>query len=145
MNTVLPGENQMTTALRSLRAAAAALVVLATACSNSNEPTVPGTNPEVTNATDNFQLQTSSVTGASTTVTYSWRNTGIAASINQSTTVSAGTMTLTVLDASGAQVYSRSLADNGTYNTLTGTTGNWTIRVVFANASGTVNFRAQRL
>lgn len=135
----------MTTALRSLRAAAAALVVLATACSNSNEPTVPGTNPEVTNATDNFQLQTSSVTGASTTVTYSWRNTGIAASINQSTTVSAGTMTLTVLDASGAQVYSRSLADNGTYNTLTGTTGNWTIRVVFANASGTVNFRAQRL
>jgi len=145
MNTVLPGENQMTTALRSLLAAAAALVVLATACSNSNEPTVPGTNPEVTNATDNFQLQTSSVTGASTTVTYSWRNTGIAASINQSTTVSAGTMTLTVLDASGAQVYSRSLADNGTYNTLTGTTGNWTIRVVFANASGTVNFRAQRL
>ena len=135
----------MTTALRSLLAAAAALVVLATACSNSNEPTVPGTNPEVTNATDNFQLQTSSVTGASTTVTYSWRNTGIAASINQSTTVSAGTMTLTVLDASGAQVYSRSLADNGTYNTLTGTTGNWTIRVVFANASGTVNFRAQRL
>jgi hypothetical protein len=75
---------------------------------------------------------------------YSWQNTGISANINQSTTVSAGNMTLVITDANGTQVYSRSLADNGTFVTADGVAGTWTIRVTYSSASGTVNFRAQK-
>jgi len=40
----------------------------------------------------------------------------------------------------GTEVYNRSLADNGTFVTTSGTAGNWTIRIGFNSASGTVNF-----
>jgi hypothetical protein len=53
-------------------------------------------------------------------------------------------MTLTISDASGAQVYSRSLADNGAFVTADGAAGTWTIRITYTAASGTANFRAQK-
>jgi hypothetical protein len=41
-------------------------------------------------------------------------------------------------------VYSRSLSDNGTFTSAAGTTGTWTIRVVFSGTSGTINFRSDK-
>ena len=64
--------------------------------------------------------------------------------MNQATTVTAGSITLVVEDATGAEVYNQSLAVNGTLETATGTTGAWTIRIIYTNASGTVNFRVQK-
>jgi hypothetical protein len=78
------------------------------------------------------------------TLQYTWRNTGTVADVNQATTVTAGTITLTVRDAEGTEVYSRSLAENGTFVTASGTAGDWTIRVAFNVASGTLNFRVQK-
>ncbi len=131
----------MFAASRAIRSSVALLGLLA-ACSSS--PTAPGTNPEIANNTDTFQFQTSNVVNATTTLNYDWQNTGTTANINQATTISAGTITLTVLDANGTQVYSRSLADNGTYSTSAGVAGRWKIRVTFSGASGTVNFRSQK-
>jgi len=99
---------------------------------------------QINNAPDNFQFQATGVTNVTWTYTYTWSNTGTSASVNQSTTIAAGTATVTILDASGVQVYTQSLSANGTFPTSTGTTGNWTIRVVFTDYDGTVNFRVQK-
>ena len=41
-------------------------------------------------------------------------------------------------------MYSQSLSADGTFGTLEGVTGGWTINVVFTNYSGTVNLRVQK-
>src|SRR5512134_635312 len=126
----------------------AVVVALATCLAlsgcGSDPPTSPGIQPQISNLPDDFSYQVSSVANFSGTAPYTWQNTGISANINQSTTVTAGSMTLVITDAVGTQVYSRSLADNGTFVTADGVAGTWTIRVTYASASGTVNFRAQK-
>lgn len=134
----------MSVLVQHLRISAVALALLTGAC-GSTEPAAFGENTEVANVADNFQFQTSNVQRGTTVLTYTWRNTGTRASINQATTLTAGTLTLRVQDASGAEVYSRSLAENGTFQTTTGTAGDWTITLTAQAYSGTVNFRAQRL
>ncbi len=100
--------------------------------------------PEVANLTDSFQLQATDVTGVTATVQYTWQNTGTSANVNQATVKNAGSAMLTISDATGTQVYSHDLAANGTFQTASGATGAWTIRVVLSDFSGTLNFRAQK-
>ena len=64
--------------------------------------------------------------------------------MNQATTITAGSATLQIMDKSGTQMYSQSLSADGTFGTLEGVTGGWTINVVFTNYSGTVNFRVPK-
>jgi hypothetical protein len=116
-------------------------LLVGVACGDS---TGPGIQPQITNVTDNFQYQVTAVQGYSGVLTYHWQNTGTTATVNQATTVTAGTMTLVVKDAAGTEVYNQSLATNGTLDTAAGTAGLWTIVVTYANASGTVNFRVQK-
>ena len=120
--------------------AAAAL----TACGSATAPLAPF-QPQITSAPDNFQFQATGVTNVTSTSTYPWSNSGTAASVNQATTVTAGSATVTILDQNGAQVYTKDLSANGTFPTSTGATGSWTIKVVLTNYSGTVNFRAQKM
>ena len=122
----------------------AGLLGLAAATGCGSSPTGPGIQPQVTNSPDNFQYQATSVTNYTGTLSYTWQNSGTLANVNQATTVTGGTATLVILDANGAQVYSRSLADNGTFPTTAGVAGAWTIRIVYSGASATVNFRAQK-
>ena len=112
------------------------------ACSDS---TGPGIQPQIVNVADNFEYQVSDVQGFSGTLSYTWQNSGTSANVNQATTVSGGSVTLVLLDAGGTQVYSRSLADNGTFATATGQSGAWTVRVIYSGATASVvNFRAQK-
>jgi hypothetical protein len=117
-------------------------VVLVAGCGNS--PTSPGVQLEITNATDNFQYQVTNVRNYTHETNYVWQNTGTTASVNQATTVTGGSATVVLLDADGTQVYSRSLAENGTFASTVGVAGSWTIRVTYSAASGTVNFRVQK-
>ena len=100
---------------------------------------------EISNATDNFQLQATAVVGVTSTQTYSWRNTGTRATINHSTTTTAGTALVTIRDGSGAVVYTKPLVPSLNEATSTGTTGIWTIVLSMTTYSGTLNFRAQKL
>jgi len=109
-----------------------------------SDPVSPGVQPEITNLVDNFQYQVTDIRNYTHTDSYSWDNTGTQATVDQSATVTAGAASLVVLDASGTQVYSRSLADNGSFTSAAGTAGTWTIRVVYESAGATVNFRAQK-
>lgn len=101
--------------------------------------------PEISNAPDNFQLQATAVAGVTSTQTYSWNNTGTRATINHSTTTSAGRAQLTIRDGSGSVVYTKVLAPSLNEPTATGTPGTWTIVLTLTSYSGTLNFRTQKL
>ena len=118
--------------------------VAAAAILGCSSATSPGSQPQVTNAPDNFQYQVSTVQAFTGTRTYQWQNTGAKATVNQATTVTSGSIVLVIKDASGTELYNQSLAVNGTVDTGSGTAGLWTIRVVYTNATGTVNFRVQK-
>jgi hypothetical protein len=82
----------------------------------SDSPAAPGIQPEIINQPGNFEYQVSDVQGYTGTLSYNWQNSGVQANVDQSTTVSGGSVTLRILDATGAQVYSRSLAENGSFD-----------------------------
>ena len=124
------------------RAVAPAHVALALAA--CGEDTLAPFQPEIGNAADSFQFQVTALTNVTTTVEYPWQNTGTSANVNQSASLSAGTASVTITDATGATVYSRALTDNGTFQTSAGQAGSWRIRVVLQGASGAVNFRVQK-
>lgn len=119
-------------------------MILAGGCTSSDNVVGPENEPEVTNQTDTFQWQVSDLSDVTQTFTYTWSNTGVMANVNQSAALSAGTATLTVADAAGTEVYSGSLTGNGTFQTATGTAGNWTVTVTLTNATGTLNFRLEK-
>jgi hypothetical protein len=123
-------------------AALAALTLLGCG-SNSSGPLAPY-EPQINNLTDNFQFQASNVSDITWTYTYQWLNTGDSATVNQATTVSGGSATLTISDSTGAQLYSQSLSANGTFGMVKGVHGHWTVKVQFFNYGGTVNFRVQK-
>ncbi len=106
----------------------------------------PQFQPQVSNLADNFQFQATGVTNVTQTLQYSWQDSGTGASINQACSITGGTATLTLLDANGTQVYSASLANNGTFQTSpAGVSGAWTIKIVLTGVNGTLNFRAQKM
>jgi hypothetical protein len=123
--------------------AALVVIVLAAACGNSTGPLAPF-QPQISNVADNFQFQATGVTNVTWTFTYAWANSGDSATVNQSTTVTGGSATLTISDNNGTQLYSQALSANGTFGMTKGVRGSWTIKVVFTNYSGTVNFRVQK-
>ena len=115
------------------------------ACSESNTTSATSFQPEVTNATDNFQFQATGLTGVTSTQTYAWRNTGTRATINHSTSTTAGSVQLSIRDGVGTSVYSKGLVPSLNEPTAVGTAGTWTIVVTMTSFSGTINFRAQKL
>lgn len=111
-----------------------------------SDPTAPlaAFEPEVSNAVDNFALQATDVTDVGATIVYSWSNTGTVASVDHSTTVSNGSATLVIEDASGAVVYNAPLEASLNEATLDGQSGTWTIRLILDGYDGTLNFRVQK-
>ena len=133
--------------MKTYTARGAILLILALAvvsCGGDTNPIGPANQPEVANVQDNFQFQASNLTGTTQTLTYTWANSGTSANVNQSGVVSGGTATLIIRTPSGQQVYSRDLAETGTFTTGTGPTGNWQIEVRLVNVTGTLNFRVQK-
>lgn len=102
--------------------------------------------PEVSNAADNFAFQATRLTNVSTTLTYTWANSGTRATINHSTTTQAGSTLLVIKDANGTTVYSKALSPSLNEPTSpVGVAGNWSVRLTLTNYTGTMNFRAQKL
>lgn len=120
-----------------------AIVLLAVGCSKKKNP-LSAFQPQINKAPDNFQFQATNVTNVTSTLQYTWQNTGTSANVNQACAITSGTATLTIFDAFATQVYSQNLAANGTFATSSGISGNWRIRVVLNNVSGTLNFRVQK-
>jgi hypothetical protein len=109
----------------------------------SDDPLAPF-QPEITNATDNFQLQATGVEKQTASLPYDWPNTGTQASVNHSTTTTNGTARLIIKDAGDVTVYDNILVPSLNDTTLTGLSGTWEIRLVLSEYSGTLNFRVQK-
>ena len=120
-----------------------ALLVVTGACGDANV-IGPDNQLEVTNATDNFQMQVSVLEGVSQTLTYTWQNTGTQATIDVSQAITSGTALLTITDANGAVVYQEDIAEDSDGQSAVGVTGGWGIRVELQGVNGTFNFRVQR-
>jgi len=122
------------------RYAAVLAVALGLAACEGANVIGPANQLEVSNTTGFFSWQVTALDNVTQALTYSWVNPGTTANVNQASSVSQGTATVTVRDAAGTQVYSRNLADNGTFFTSTGTTGTWTVVVNMDDVTGTLNF-----
>lgn len=100
--------------------------------------------PEIHNNADKFELQATGVANLTRTYNYMWNNSGTAAAIDHSTAPTNGSVTLVILDAADVMVYGGDLALDGVFDTSVGQAGEWTIRVIFDNFSGAVNFSAEK-
>ncbi len=123
---------------------AAVLLAFGTLSGCGSDPLGPF-QPEISNAADNFQLQATNVANVTTTLTYPWANSGTRATINHSTTITAGSTLLVIKDGAGATVYSKALSPSLNEATTAGQAGTWSIQLTLTNYSGTLNFRAQKL
>jgi len=103
-----------------------------------------GIQPEVTSRRDEFAYRVPRVSNYRGSGIYWWQNSGIAAHVQQASAVSGGMTRLVIRDHNGVEVFSRSLADGGSFMTQNGASGRWTIQVVYDGASGTVSFRVRR-
>jgi hypothetical protein len=101
----------------------------------------PGNQLEVANDADRFEWQVTGLENITQTLAYTWQNTSTSASVNLSSNITSGTATLSVTDANDNEMFSGSLAQNGTFPTSTGTAGNWAITVELVGVDGTLNFR----
>jgi hypothetical protein len=102
-------------------------------------------NPEIANNPEDFQFQITAAKNLDRSQDYVWRNPSDRVSINQACSVTGGSALLTLIDSTGATLYTRNLSDNGTFQSAAGVAGPWIIRVSFNNLDGAVNFRVQRL
>ena len=119
------------------------VLVLLAGCGGGNVLN-PQFQPQISNQTDNFQFQATGVTNVSQTLQYTWQNTGTQANVNQACSITGGMASVSIRDAAGTMVYSSDLSANGTFQTMTGTSGSWRIEVFLSNTSGTLNFRVQK-
>jgi hypothetical protein len=122
----------------------AVLALTALAACGGDNVIGPSNQLQVTNATDDFQFQVSNLNNVTQTLTYNWSNTGDSANVNQASSLTAGSATLTIRGPTGTELYQAALQNNGTFHTQKGTSGTWQIQVALSKASGTVNFRVQR-
>lgn len=127
------------------RASLAALSALALGVASCSSNSLAPFQPQISNAADNFQLQATGVSNVSTTLTYSWANSGTQATVNHATTTTAGTTLLVIKDNAGTTVYSKALAASLNEATAAGQAGTWSIQLTLTGYSGTLNFRAQKL
>lgn len=118
----------------------AVILLMVMACSDANV-IGPENQLEVANNPGAFEWQVTALNKVTQTLTYSWTNPGTTANVNQASSLGSGSATVRVTDGSGAQVYTRSLSENGTFQASAGTTGTWTVVVTLDEASGTLNFR----
>ncbi len=125
-----------------LFSACASLISLA--CGGADNIIGPGNQLQVTNLPDDFQFQVTGLSKVTQTLRYTWTNTGDSANVNQSSSVTSGSATLTIREPLGTVVYTSGLQNNGTFHTLKATTGTWKIDVVMTNVSGALNFRVQK-
>ena len=122
------------------RVAGIAALLIATACS-SERVIGPGNQLEVVNQPGTFEWQVTALDAVSQTLTYTWANPGTVANVNQASSLGGGSADVRIRDAAGAEVYARSLAENGTFQTSAGASGSWTVVVTLDRASGALNFR----
>ena len=121
-----------------------AIVVAALQLVTCGGTTIAPFQPEIRNLTDTFEFQVTNARNVSQNLNYSWENTGAMANVNRDCSIADGSAQILIRDSQDTVVYTRNLADNGTFVTNAGVTGTWKIAVSLSNFDGTINFRVQK-
>ena len=116
---------------------------LGLAACGDDDSTGPG-DPSVIIAVDSFQFRATNMDDTTVTFSYAWPNAGTQATVEQTSSITAGSATITVFDADSAQVYTRSLTENGDFVSAAGVSGSWTVHIVLTGMSGNTLVRLQR-
>jgi hypothetical protein len=126
--------------------AVVSLICLAffSACSKNDNNSLASFQPEISNKTDNFQLQATNVKQVTTTIDYNWTNTGTMASIDKSGILTAGSSRVLIYDNNGTNVANSDLKVTGGETSSVGVAGLWKIRLELTKYDGTLNFRVQK-
>lgn len=125
-----------------MRLRSTSFALLCAALAGCSDPLAPF-QPEITNAGGTFQLQATGVTKVTATKTYVWNTTGTSATVNHSTTTTAGSAHLTIRDPAGTLVYDKDLVPSLNEVTGTGRAGDWVMVLTLTGYSGTLNYRVQ--
>lgn len=128
--------------LRRILLSFAALCLAGGLISCDDDPAAPGIEPEIINSTESFEFQVTRVSNYTGTLDYTWTNSEISANLDESASLSKGSVRLTVTDPAGTTVHD-ALLEDGSMATSEGQVGAWAVRVRFEGASGTLNFRLQ--
>lgn len=120
----------------------AVLLALSVAGCDDDDPTAPGIEPEIINSAESFEFQVSQVRNYSGNLQYTWSNAETSANVDESASISSGSIRLVVSDASGTVVFDADVED-GSMATANGVAGDWTVVVRFRDATGDANFRLQ--
>lgn len=126
-----------------------ACALLALAACGGNDPLNPVYQPQIVNDPVNgkFEFQLTGVQNGTAHIDYTWQNPSTTATVDRSSSISSGTVTLRIRDAAVPpnKVYEGPLNGvSGSVSTSAGTPGPWNVEVEFANATGTINFRVQK-
>jgi hypothetical protein len=120
------------------------IALMAAAAFGCDDNALTPFEPEITNVSDNFQLQATKVRAVSATLNYRWQNTGTQAKVSHATTTTFGSARIVIRDAAGAPVYEHDLVPSLEETSATGTAGYWTIQVVLSRYDGNLNVRVQK-
>lgn len=120
------------------------LAIGLTACDSANL-IGPANQLEVTNAVDQFQLQLTDLVDVDDSRSYEWENTGTQATVDISQAITSGAAFLTITDANGDILYQDDIASDNDGTTTAGVAGTWRIDVRLESATGTFNFRVQKV
>lgn len=97
--------------------------------------------PQIIDETELFALQAKDVTNITATAKFDWTTTQTQVTVHHATTTtSAGSASIRILDAAGTLVYSHALLPELSQPTTKGVPGSWTIEVTMTGFSGTVGF-----
>ena len=77
------------------------LALVASATCGSDNVIGPGNQLQVTNAPDDFQFQVTNLKNVTQTLIYGWSNTGDSANVNQASSLTGGSATLTIRGPTG--------------------------------------------
>ena len=116
---------------------------LGLAACGDDDTTGPG-DPGVIIAVDSFQFWATNMDDTTVALSYSWPNAGTQATVEQTSSITAGAATLIVFDADSTQVHTRSLTENGDFVTASGVPGVWTVHIGFTGMSGNTLVRLKR-
>jgi hypothetical protein len=98
----------------------------------------------VQSALDHFQVQATEVHDVSVSLDYTWTNPRTVADVSHYTTTRSGTARVVLLAADGTQVYSSLLTPDLDESSASGPPGDWTVRLILLDYSGTLDFRVQK-
>ena len=121
------------------------LVFLATLTSCSvGVPLGPESQVEVTKETDDFLLRAWYMENGTTTLTYSWGNTGTQATVDITQFISSGSVILIIKDDVGTVVHQDDIANDNDTDTAVGVAGDWEVELRFQNATGSFDLSIRK-